>query len=65
LASEAGSGIWFLLSRKADQAGRASVDVDLSASGRAEPLAFRLLPSIIGLDGMLHLFNIEQVINQQ
>jgi hypothetical protein len=30
-----------------------------------EPLASRLLPSIIGLDGTLHPFNIEQVIDQE
>jgi hypothetical protein len=51
--------------RKAGQARRASIDVDLSASGRAKPLALRLLPTIIGLDGRLDLFNIEQAINQE
>jgi hypothetical protein len=37
------------------------VDVDLRASGQAEPLAGRyyLLPFIIGLDGTPCLFNIE------
>jgi hypothetical protein len=53
------------LSRKAGQARRASIDVDLRASGRAEPLALRLLPSIIGLDGTLQRFNIEQEINRE
>jgi hypothetical protein len=53
------------LSRKAGQARRASFDVDFRASGRAEPLASRLLPSIIGLDGALRPFNIEQVVNQE
>jgi len=53
------------VSRKAGQARRASIDVDFRASGRAEPLALRLLLTIIGLDGTLHPFNIEQVINQE
>jgi hypothetical protein len=53
------------LSRKAGQARRASIDVDLRASGRAEPPGLRLLPSIIGLDGALQPFNIEQAINQE
>jgi hypothetical protein len=52
------------LSRKAGQARRAHIDVDLIASGRAEPLASRLLPSIIGLDGALWSFNIEQAVSQ-
>jgi hypothetical protein len=51
--------------RKAGQARHASIDVDLSASGRAEPLALRLLRSIIGLDGSTRLFNIEQVDSQE
>jgi hypothetical protein len=37
----------------------------LRASGRAEPLALRLLLSIIGLDGAPWPFNIEQVISQE
>jgi len=53
------------VSRQAGQARRASIDVDFRASGRAEPLGLRLLPSIIGLDGTLQPFNIEQVINQK
>jgi hypothetical protein len=53
------------VSRKAGQARRASIDVDLSASGRAKPLALRLLRSIIGLDGSPRLFNIEQVDSQK
>jgi hypothetical protein len=53
------------VSRKAGLARRASIDVDLSASGRAKPLALRLLLTIIGLDGTLHPFNIEQVISQK
>jgi hypothetical protein len=44
----------------------ASVDADLRASGRAEPLAARyLLGCIIGLDGIGRLFNIEQVISRK
>jgi len=53
------------VSRKAGQARRASIDVDLSASGPGGAAGLRLLPSIIGLDGTLHSFNIEQVINQE
>jgi hypothetical protein len=53
------------LARQAGYVRSASIDVDLSASGRAEPLACALLPSIIGLDGTFHPFNIEQVINQE
>jgi hypothetical protein len=37
----------------------------LGASGRAEPLALRLLRSIIGLDGSPRLFNIEQAASQE
>ncbi len=53
------------VSRKAGYGQGASIDVDLSASGRAEPLAVRLLRSIIGLDGTPRLFNIEQVTSQK
>jgi hypothetical protein len=53
------------VSRKAGQARRASIDVDFRASGRAKPLALRLLRSIIGLDGSPRLFNIEQVDSQE
>jgi hypothetical protein len=53
------------LSRQAGQARSASIDVDLSASGRGGAAGLRLLPSIIRLDGTLQPFNIEQVINQK
>jgi hypothetical protein len=44
----------------------ASVDADLRASGRAEPLAARyLLGCIIGLDGKGRPFNIEQMVGQE
>jgi hypothetical protein len=63
-ASEAGSGIQSLPCN-ANPAVPGTVDADLRASGRAEPLAARyLLGCIIGLDGMRRPFNIEQVINQ-
>jgi hypothetical protein len=49
---------------QAGQARRASIDVGLGASAGVAA-GLRLLASIIGLDGTLHSFNIEQVINQE